>query len=224
MGERADMLRNSLAAPIAFLLLLGALAAEAQPAIGDGSSNTIVFPEIPVEPEPPIDPCELDPRGCQPIDPCAANPLSCEAPPLVEPPAPLFAHQFGESARLKGQGFKTTQPYTLQMNFDIVALTFLAMDGDGTLYSGHLVPRGTQGTRFRLFLDGASEEAFAADVAARGAAAAGRGAGSALGESSKLTLKQNPDGSAALKIKSEVLVSGVGEVGFKANLSAAPLL
>jgi len=185
------MLRNSLAALVASLLLLGALGAEAQPAIGDGSSNTIVFPEIPVEPE---------------------------------PPAPLFTHEFGELARLKGEGFKTTQPYTLRMHFDTAALIFLAMDGEGTLYSGHLVPRGTQGTRFRLFLDSASEDAFAADVASRGAAAAGRSAGSALGESSKLTLKQNPDGSTSLKIKSEVLVNGVGEVGFKASLSAAPLL
>jgi hypothetical protein len=226
MGERVDMLRNSLAALIASLLLVGASGAEAQSAIVDGSSNTILLPEIPVEePEPPIEACELDPRGCQ-VDPCILDPASCEAPPapeppVAEPPAPSFSHAFEGSARLKGDGFKTIQPFTLLMSFDTAALTFQALDADGTLYGGHLVARGATGSRFKLFLDGDSRDAFAARVAARGSAAAGRAAGNVLGEGSTLTLKRSRDGSASLKIKSEVLVDGMGEVTFKANLSAA---
>lgn len=215
------MLRNSLAALAASLLLLGALGAQALAAIGDGTSNTIVLPEVPPDEEPPIDRCELDPRQCQPINPCLQSPVSCEDPPVAEPPAPTFSHEFAGSARLKGDGFRAIQPYTLQMSFDTSALTLLAMDADGTLYSGHLVPKGTKGTKFKLFLDDPSGDALAADVAARAASASGRSADTVLGGSSKLTLKLSKDGSASLKIESEVLVNGMGEVSFDANLSSA---
>jgi hypothetical protein len=102
---------------------------------------------------------------------------------------------------------------------DTQALTFLAMDGDGTLYSGHLAPKNQKGDKFALFLDDASEDAFAADVAARGAAAAGRPSGNVLGSSAELVFKQKADGSVSLRIQSTVLVSGFGEVTFSAKLA-----
>lgn len=182
------MLRTTLAAAAASLLLLGAQGARAQdalPAIADGTSNTILLPELPPQPD---------------------------------PPAPIFSHELAGSAKLKAGGAKSVEPYSLQVNFDTAELTFLAMDGDGTLYGGNLAPRGTRGGKFKLFLDAGSRDAFAADVAARGASASGRTAGSVLGDTSKLTLAVDEDGSASLKIKSEVLVDGLGEVVFKANL------
>jgi hypothetical protein len=144
-----------------------------------------------------------------------------EEPPVEEPPAPSFAHELGGSAKLKGRGFKASQPYTLLLNFDTTARTFLAMDEDGTLYAGNLAPKGKKGKKFALFLDEASDDAFSADVAARAGVAAGRAPGSVLGASSKLVLKLAADGLVSLKIKREVLVDGVGEVVFKANLSGA---
>ena len=96
------------------------------------------------------------------------------------------------------------------------------MDAAGTVYTGNLAPKGTKADKFRLFPDGASGDALAADVAARAGGAAGRSAGTVLGQSSKLTLKLLEDGSVALKVKSEVLTSGIGEVVFKANLTGAP--
>jgi hypothetical protein len=127
------------------------------------------------------------------------------------------------NAKVKGAGFNTSEPYSLQINFDTTALTFLAMDGAGNLYSGLLVPKGTKGVKFQVFPDEASGDAFSADVAARGATASGRSAGAVVGESGKLTLKTFEDGSASLKIKTSVLATGLGEVVFKANLSNAPL-
>jgi hypothetical protein len=135
---------------------------------------------------------------------------------------PTFDHELTGTAKVKGAGFKASEPYTLKLSFDTTALTFLAMDADGTLYSGNLAPKGTKGDKFRLFLDGASADALAADVAARSGIAAGGAAGAVLGHSSKLILKLLEDGSVALKVKSEVLTSGLGEVVFKANLTSAP--
>jgi hypothetical protein len=197
------MRRSSLTALAASLLFLCALGAQA--AIVDGSSNTILLPEVPT-------------------DRCIVSPASCEEPPVAEPPAPSFSHEVVGSARLKGDGFKVSQPYVLQIHFDTSARTFLAMDGDGTLYSGRLAPKGKKGDRFKVFMDDGTDDAFAADVAARGAAAAGRTAGSVLGKSSQIVLKLGPNGSASLRIKSDVLVTGIGEVGFKANLSSDPPL
>ncbi len=184
------------------------------------------FPESPVcDPveEPPIDFCDRFPESplCNPVEEPPVEEPPIEEPPVEEPPAPTFAHELTGSAKVKGEGFKTSQAYALQLNFDTGALTFLAMDGDGTLYGGNLVPKGTKGNKFKLFLDDASDDAFSADVAERAASASGRAAGAVLGESSKLTLKTLEDGSVALKIKSEVLVNGIGEVVFKANLTGA---
>ena len=211
------MLRKTLAALAASLVFLSALGAQALSAITDGTSNTILLTEIPPAPALPAITDGTSNTILLPEIPPAPEPPVAE-PPVAEPPAPSFSHSFAGSAKLVGDAFKASQPYTLQMSFDTAALTFLAMDADGTLYSGHLVPKGS---KFRLFLDGPSADALAADVAARGAAAAGRSAGRVLGESSKLTLKLNQDGSASLKIKGDVLVNGLGEVSFKANLSSA---
>jgi len=209
-----------------------------EPGILDPVNDCLRFPQLCGPPEVPPDPCALNPDLCQPEppDPCLVNPqlcepdlceLSpalCEEPPIAEDPGnqppeqEVFDHSLAGNAKLKGEGFKTSEPYTLLLSFDTTARTFSAMDGAGNLYTGNLTPKGKKGVKFSLFLDDASGDAFSADVAGRGAAASGRTAGSVLGETSKLTLKLNEDGSASLKIKSEVLVSGVGEVVFKANL------
>ena len=184
-------------------------------------------PELCRPDPPPPDPCELNPELCEP-DPCEVAPALCEEPPGGEEPpvAPpeqeVFDHSLAGSAKVKGDGFKTSEPYTMLLSFDTAARTFSAMDGDGTLYTGNLAPKGTKGTKFSLFLDPGSENAFNSDVAGRGAAASGVPAGTIAGDSSKLTLKLNEDGSVSLKIKSSVLVSGIGEVVFKANLLSQP--
>jgi hypothetical protein len=182
-------------------------------------------PEL-CEPEPP-DPCELVPQLCDPLPICELAPALCEDPPVAEPgdetpEQEVFDHSLAGSARVKGDGFKTSEPYTMLLSFDTAARTFSAMDGDGTLYTGNLAPKGTKGTKFSLFLDPGSEDVFNSDVAGRGAAASGVPAGTIAGDSSKLTLKLNEDGSVSLKIKSSVLVSGIGEVVFKANLLSQP--
>jgi hypothetical protein len=219
------MLRNSLAAFVALALLAAGTGARALPPtdIPDLTGGII---------EPPIDPCDLDPDLCVP-DPepptsiCDRFPALCvnEDPPVFEPPeeplAPVLPLILGGTARIKGTGFRTSEPYGLRMNADPDAGTFLAMDEHGTLYSGHLVPKGTQGDKFKLFLDEPSSQAFGASVAATAATATGRSAGAVLGESSKLTLKVNEDGSLSLKIKSQLLVGGLGELAFKANLVEA---
>jgi hypothetical protein len=176
-------------------------------------------PEL-CEPQPPEDPCDLAPRLCDPfpVDPCLLSPTNCEEPPVAEPPVQTFSHALAGSARVRVGGAKTTEAYTLQLNFDTAARTFLAMDGDGTLYSGNLAPKGTKGVKFSLFLDDASADVLAAVVADRGIAASGSPGGTLLGSSAKLKLWLNEDGSVSLKIKSQVLVSGVGEIVFKANL------
>lgn len=236
------MLRiTGMTAAVSFALL-GALASQAtpldqppfhggdsvpiEPGILDPVNDCFRFPEFCGPPDVPPDPCLENPELCQPEppDPCQTNPLLCEDPPVAEDPSgetpeqETFAHSLAGTARVKGDGFKASEPYTLLLNVDAAARTFSAMDGSGTLYVGNLAPKGKKGVKFSLFLDEASGDTFVADVAARGAAASGRAAGSVLGDSSKLTLKLNEDGSASLKIKGEVLVSGVGEVVFKANL------
>lgn len=240
---RNDVTRKLLLAALALCLLLTSSGARALRPIGD--------PIGPIEDclnDPqgcvlePIDECLLDPQLCEPPpppDPCVADPASCEPdptdpcevaacpeePPVAEPPAPTFSHELTGTAQVKAGGEKSSEPYTLSLNVDTTALTFLAMDGDGTLYSGRLAPKGNKGVKFQLFLDETSDDAFSADVAARGAVVSGRSAGSVLGQSGKLVLKLLEDGSASLKIKREVLAANVGEVVFKANLSqeAPPL-
>ena len=141
------------------------------------------------------------------------------------PPVATFSQSFAGSVCVKRQGFTSSQPYTLQVNFDASALSFLAMDAAGTLYSGHMGPKGRSSHSLALFLDGGSSDALASDVAARAVSAAGRSAGRVLGSSSSLVVTVKDDGSASLKIESEVLVEGMGSVVLKANLTptdAAP--
>lgn len=207
---------RSLSAAIALSLLMTSTSALALRPI-----DPIFDPTDPIF-EPPVDPCILNPLLCEPPPPpppCETVLCPGEDPPPAVDPGPSFSHFLNGTATVKGEGFKTSEPYTVQMNFDTSTLTFLMMDGAGHLYSGHLVPKGTTGTKFKLFLDGPSTDALSADVAARGATASGRSAGSVLGESGKLTLKTFEDGSTSLKIKTSVLVTGLGEVSFKANLT-----
>jgi hypothetical protein len=144
-----------------------------------------------------------------------------ETPDPGETP-PTFDHELTGTAKVKGKGLKASQPYTLQLSFDPAAGTFLAMAADGAVYTGNLVAKGKRGDKFRLFLDDATEGALAADVAGRAAIASGRAAGALLGETSKLTLKLGRNGELALRLKSEVLTSGIGEVVLKANLTSTP--
>jgi hypothetical protein len=230
-------MRRALLAALAICLLLGASGARALPPIGspigpiDGCFN---------DPQgcvlEPTDPCLENPELCEPPDPCVVDPASCEPdpdpcevtdceeePPVAEPPGPTFSHELSGPAKVQAAGQKSTEPYTLSLSFDTNALTFMAMDGDGTLYSGQLAPKGKKGTKFQLFLDATSDAAFSADIAGRGAVVSGRSAGSVLGQSGKLILKLLPEGGVSLKIKREVLAANVGEVVFKASLSAGVL-
>jgi hypothetical protein len=141
------------------------------------------------------------------------------------PPVATFSQAFAGSVSVKGEGFKTSQPYSLQVNFDAAELSFLAMDVGGTLYSGHMGPRGRSRHSLALFLDGDSNDALATDAAARAASASNRSAGRVLGGSSRLVVTVKENGSVSLKIRSEVLVDGMGTVVLKANLTptdAAP--
>jgi hypothetical protein len=170
----------------------------------------------------PIDPCELNPGLCDPpVDPCELAPVTCgEEPPVAQPEEPpVFPHAaiLTGSAKVKGDGFKTTQAFEFFMVFNDTAFT--AFDDKGQSYAGHLAPKGTSGAKFQIFLDEASSDGLSTQIAGRAAEASGRSAGAVLGESAKLILKLRPDGSALLKIKSEVLVTGLGEVTFKANVT-----
>jgi hypothetical protein len=182
------------------------------------------------EPPPPPDPCELDPSlpECQPeppFDPCDVSPIACEPeePPLD--PGPTFPshHAFTGSARVKGEGFKATEDYAVTLDWSTA--TFLAVDGEGQNFTGHVAPKGPSGDKYQLYLDDASATLLARFALGRGVEAAGverSGGGRAiavLGSSEKLTLRLRADGSATLKIKCEAL-GGFGAVTFKANLSA----
>jgi hypothetical protein len=182
----------------------------------------------------PIDPCELAPELCEPPDPCETNPLLCNPidvcelapqlcegePPVLEPEEPEevfpFASILTGTAKVKGDGFKTEQNYQFAIVFSDTAFT--AFD-DQASYAGSLVAKGTSGAKFQIYLDTGSSDAFTEQVAGRAAAATGRAAGPVLGDSTKLILRRREDGTASLKIKSEVLVSGLGEVVFKANVT-----
>jgi len=120
------------------------------------------------------------------------------------------------SARVKGEGFKSTEAFALGVDFDDAR--FVVIEGD-EVYFGNLVPKGPSGTKFRLFLDDGSRDAWSADVAARAGAASSRAPGGVLGESSKLVLKLRKDGRVSLDMKSNVLDSSLGEVVFRATLT-----
>jgi hypothetical protein len=194
-------MRRQLAIAASAALLLGAPAARS--VTPDDLAAVRDLPEL------RFDLCTVAPLVCDPNAPV----LEPADPP--EPPAPSGAALEG-TARVKGPGFAAAQGYALLIQLG--EATFLAADGSGATYGGRLVPKGRKGDKLQLFLDEGSADAFAAQVGARGAAAAGRSPGRVLGDSSKLLLQRGPDGALSLKIKSEVLVSGVGTVTFKASL------
>jgi len=142
------------------------------------------------------------------------------APASAQEAAPV--HSFAGDALVKADGVKVSQPYLLQLSFDATALTFSAMDGDRSVYTGRMAPKGKKGGKHTLYLDGPSTTAFFAHVAGRAATAAGRAVPVPFAGNAKLELTLKPDGSGALKIKSEVLTDTLGTIVFKANLAGAP--
>ena len=131
-----------------------------EPGILDPVNDCLRFPQLCEPGDPPPDPCIEHPELCdpEPPDPCPAGqlcpvdlcelvPSLCEEPPIAEPPVAeppeqeVFDHSLAGNAKVKGEGFKTSEPFTLSLNADTAAGTFLAMDGDGTLYSGRLAPK-----------------------------------------------------------------------------------
>jgi hypothetical protein len=165
-------------------------------------------------------PCGLV-RICGPIDiPTFEIPAEQpgEEPPAEEPPDPTFALSLDGIARVKSAAGKSRAEYALQLNIDTEALTFSAMDADGTVYTGNLAPKNAARTKLALFLDSASEDAFAADVAARAAASAGQERPTVLGSDARIVFKQKRDGSASLRIEGTVLTDLLGEVSFTAKL------
>jgi len=172
----------------------------------------------------PIDPCELDPASCEPVDPCELDPGSCEPtdPCEIDPascePEPANHGSLSGTARVRGSGFSQSLDLGAELYFDDA--TFSLMETGGcTIFTGNLAPKGKKGNKLQLFLDDASADAYTAFVAQSAAAASGRATGSPLGESAKLILKLKQDGTASLRIKSEVLFDTAGEVAFKARLS-----
>jgi hypothetical protein len=163
--------------------------------------------------EPP-DPCEVDPASCEPVDPCELDPASCEPEPEPEPNA--IAGTLTGSARVKGRGFKEAVAVELFVAIEGTAFTILNDPCD--VYRGQLAPKGKKGEKFKLFLDEPSGDVYEQFVAREAAAARGAGMGAPLGESSRIVLKRGDDGSASLKLKSELLFES-GEVVFKARLN-----
>lgn len=172
--------------------------------------------------EPPIDPpdpCVENPQLCEPPpDPCKLDPASCEPEPEPEPPADGSSAALEGTFVLKGNGFKGSFEADVALSFDETTFSLVLFSG-APIMTGNLVPKGKKGNKFQLFLDDASADWLATVVAHEAALASGRETGNPLGETSKLILKRNADGTATLKIKSHVLVDSVGEAVFKANLT-----
>ena len=197
---------------------------DANPELCEPPDPCIAHPELCEPPDPcvvdpascePPDPCEVDPASCEPEDPCVLDPASCEPEPE---PTQVFATLTG-SGRVKGHGFKA--PVALELALAVDGTSFLlAANGGCDLFQGQLAPKGKKGEKSQLFLDGPSGDAFAQLVAQHASEARGSGMGAALGETTRLVLKRGDDGSASLKIKSEVLFEA-GDVALKARLKGA---
>lgn len=113
-------------------------------------------------------------------------------------------------------------PFPTVLVFDADGGTFsLLVDGELFL-TGHLVAKGTKGDRFKLFLDPSSRDSFANEIARLAQTTSVSAPGAVLGETMKLDLTLDDAGTARLKLKCNVLTSGLGEVVFKANLSGQP--
>jgi hypothetical protein len=237
------MLRAARAFAAALSLLLAAATAQAaglnrppfeipsgpiEPGVIDPTNPCIFHPELCPEnpPVPPPDPCIENPEICEPEPPppgdtlCDLSPALCDddIPTVVLPTAPVTTGLFG-AAKVKAGGVKVFEGFFLSLSYDETAGTFMAIDESQNAYTGHLTSTGNTGRKFTLFLDDGSGDVFAQYVAERGAAAAGSQGGTLAGHTTKWTLKLRADGSVALKIRSDVLLSGVGEIVFKANLT-----
>jgi hypothetical protein len=165
-------------------------------------------PIDPGDPPPPPGPCAIDPSLCPPI----------EDLPVLEPAEPeeaLPTVDFEGAFRFKGPGFLRSgeTSVTLAHDEDTFSLKLGCVDATGTV-----VQKGRAGKKHELFLDDASLEALADEFAFSARFFAGRG-GEPLGQTAKLVLKENEDGSFSLKIKLQVVVEDLGEVVYKANLS-----
>ena len=227
----------------ASLLLLGAAAAQAldlnrppfqapvgpiEPGILDPVDLCLRFPQLcnPGDPPPnpcienpelctPPDPCALNPELCEPTDPCELSPALCEEPPIAEPEPPA-SRRLGGNVIMRVGGSRFDLGFGVDLSFDDTSFSML-IDGS-ELVTGRVVAKGKSGRKFTLFLDGTSTDGFNAFVAARGGALMSQPEGTVLGDTTKIVLKLDEAGKATLKIKSQVLTSGVGEVVFKANV------
>jgi hypothetical protein len=196
-----------------------------EPGILDPVDQCLRFPQLCNPGDPPPDPCLENPELCEPPDPCELNPdlcepdvcdvspVLCEDPPILEPEEPAARH-LGGNVILRVGGAKFDLGFGVDLSLDDVTFSML-IDG-AELVTGRVVPKGKSGRKFTLFLDKPSSDAFTALVAARGGAVASQPEGTVLGDTTKIVLKLDAEGNATLKIKSQVLTSGVGEVVFKA--------
>ena len=180
------------------------------------------------EPDPEPDPCELDPASCpdpEP-DPCEVDPASCEPEPEPVPEQEVFshvAHLEGKlSAKGKGLNRKVRREYPMFLNEDRFSMSTKSVELDGTL-----VPMNEKGTKFQLFLDSELTdnllefvvEEVLVEVEEVPVEARRRAAEALRGQSTKLVLKLRPDGSAVLRIQSDLLLHGTDPIHFKANLA-----
>jgi hypothetical protein len=176
-----------------------------------GADFCELHPESPLCGGPFEEPPVIDPGDPEP-DPCAADPASCEPEPADPEPT---AFELTGSGRLKGPGFLMPIRPSFTLSYD--ESTFTLDDGCDP-WTGSVVAKGPSGTKFQLFLDEASVDGFADVIAERARFVAGRG-GEALGNTQKLVLKENADGSLSLKIKIQVVVQDLGEVVYKVNFT-----
>jgi hypothetical protein len=143
-----------------------------------------------------------------PLEPAAPE----EEPPVaVEPTATAM---FGR-ATLRVGAQKEGEGRSVKLAYDLEAETFaLEM---GIVFTGHLAPKGKSGRKFTLFLDEDSHETFAALIAKLGNALTNRSPESITGDVTTLVMKLDENGLPSIKIKSQVLTSGIGPVVFKLN-------
>jgi hypothetical protein len=168
--------------------------------------------------EPP-DPCELDPASC-PVDPepdpCELDPASCEPQPEPEPEpdAASFGTLHG-ALRVTARGQRKKQDAPVHLVIRGTAFDMVALAGCDEL-EGTLEP-GKRAAKAEIFFDARAELTFAAIVAGLAAEAAGGNPGETVGQSLKITLKEDPSGEAILKIKGSVLFEDAGKVTVKAK-------